>query len=611
VHTLATTFFKRASELQAAPAVQFKEGRNPYQSLSWTEFSGLVKEIAYGLASIGVERGSFAAIFSPTSHYWVAADIGIMATGAASVPVYPTSSQADIEYILSNSSSSVVFVANDALVKKVLAVREKLPQLRKIILMSAPAKAKAASDVEYDRELVITMDELLNAGRQLQQAQPKLIDQRVSNTTLEDAATVIYTSGTTGTPKGVLLTHHNIVSVLEDLIKVIPINKDDVYLSFLPLSHVFERVCGEFYWLHSGGVNAFAEGMETVAKNMAEVQPTMILVVPRVLDRIYSKVKSGIEGGSSKARKLITWALDVATENVRLQSAKEKPGPLLAMKHRLAERLVLNKLRSRIGERLRLIVSGGAPATREVIEFFNAVGICTVEGYGLTETTAPASVNRPELIKPGTVGKYLPSVKAKIAEDGEILISGPTVFRGYLHNDHATREAFDGEWFRTGDIGTIDGDGYIKITDRKKDLIVNSSGKNIAPQRIEAILKSIPLVVQAVVFGDKRKTLVALLTLDEHAAIEYARERGWSCEDYASLSECPQLLRFLRAEIDDRSHGLADYERIRKFAVLPQDLSVEHGELTATLKVKRNVVAENYRDLINSLYREDLVSSGR
>jgi long-chain acyl-CoA synthetase len=611
MHTLATTFFNRASELADAPAVQFKEGRSPYQTLSWTQFSGLVKEIAYGLASIGIDRGSAAAIFSPTSHLWVAADIGIMSAGAASVPVYPTSSQSDVDYILNNSDSSVVFVANESLLKKVLAAREKLPQLKKIILMSQDTKKKTASESESAGELVITWNQLLESGRKLQQSQPKLIDDRVAQSKLEDPATVIYTSGTTGTPKGVLLTHSNIVSVLEDLIKLIPINKDDVYLSFLPLSHVFERVCGEFYWLHSGGTNAFAEGLETIAKNMAEVQPTMILVVPRVLDKIYSKVKSGIEGGSSKARKLINWALEIGTEVMRLQSHKEKPGPVLSMKYRLADRLVLRKLRSRIGSRLRLVVSGGAPATREVIEFFNAVGILTVEGYGLTETTAPASVNRPELIKPGTVGKNLPSVKVRTAEDGEILISGPTVFKGYLKNDEATREAFDGEWFKTGDIGTIDGDGYIRITDRKKDLIVNSSGKNIAPQRIEGILKSIPLVSQAIVFGDKRKTLVALLTLDEQAATELAREHGWPCDDYATLAECPQLNRYLRSEIDDRSHGLADYERVRKFGVLPQDLSVENGELTATLKVKRNVVAENYKDVINSLYREDLVRSGR
>lgn len=610
MQTLATTFFNRASELGAATAVMFKEGRNPYQSLSWTDFSGLVKEIAFGLASLGLQRGSFAAIFSPTSYQWVAADLGIIASGAASVPVYPTSSQSDVKYILDNSKASVVFVANDALLKKVLAAREELPNLKRVVLMSQP-KGKAASAENAPAEFVMTWDELLEAGRKFEKEQPKLIDERVAQSTLEDAATVIYTSGTTGTPKGVLLTHTNIVSVLEDLKSIIPITKDDVYLSFLPLSHVFERVCGEFYWMHSGGANAFAEGLEAVAKNMAEVQPTMILVVPRVLDRIYSKVKSGIEGGSTKARKLITWALEIGTTIVQLQARKDKPGPILAMKHKMADRLVLSKLRSRIGERLRLVVSGGAPATREVIEFFNAVGICTLEGYGLTETTAPASVNRPDLIKPGTVGLNLPSVNIRTAEDGEILISGPSVFKGYLDNEEATKEAFDGEWFRTGDIGTIDGDGYVRITDRKKDIIVNSSGKNIAPQRIEAILKTIPFVVQAVVFGDKRKTLVALLTLDEHAATEFAREHGWTCDDFATLAQCPQLLHYIRAEIDDRSHGLADYERVRKFAILPQDLSVENGELTATLKVKRNVVAENYKDLISSLYKEDLVTSGR
>jgi long-chain acyl-CoA synthetase len=279
----------------------------------------------------------------------------------------------------------------------------------------------------------------------------------------------------------------------------------------------------------------------------------------------------------------------------------------------LAERLVFQKLRARIGRRLRLVVSGGAPATREVIEFFNAIGIPTLEGYGLTETTAPVSVNLLSKGKPGTVGPALPSVQIKTAEDGEIMIKGPGVFKGYFKAEEPTKEAFDAEgWFHTGDIGTIDDDGYLKITDRKKDLIVNSAGKNIAPQKIEAILRTVPIISQAIVFGDKRKTLVALLTLDEHATSELAHEKGWTFSSFEQLTIMPQLKKYLQAELGERSRKLADYERVRNFHILSHELSVEKGELTATLKVKRNEVAKNYREQIDKLYKEEsLVGSNR
>lgn len=580
--------------------------------MSWTDYAALVKELAFGLAALNVDSGSSVAIFSANSIYWVAADIATICNGGISVPIYPTSSQSDIQYILENSEAQIVFVQNEELCKKVLAVK---PQstLSKIVLLNRPKQEMTelaqALGLPAQQSLIITFEQLLALGRELKKSQPNLVDERLTRTKSSDLATIIYTSGTTGTPKGAGLTHSNILSLIESVKQVLPVDENTVYLNYLPLSHVFERVCGEFYWMTCAGEYAFAESIEAMGKNLAELQPTMILVVPRVMDRIYSKVRIGIEGASGRRKKLINWSIAVGKDVVRTKADGRNLSAFLQAKHWLAEKLVLGKLREKIGPRLNLVVSGGAPASAEPIEFFNAIGIDTLEGYGLTETSAPACVNRRGKVKIGTVGPTLPSVDLKIGEDGEILLKGPSIFDGYYKNNEATADAFEDGWFKTGDIGELDRDGYLKITDRKKDLIVNSAGKNIAPQRIEAILKTVPFVSQAVVFGDKQKALVALLTLDEQAAIEYGREQNWEFNSYADLLKLPKLNQFLRKEIQSRSHQLADYEVVKRFAVLPEELSVEAGELTATLKIKRNVVASRYKSVVDALYKDENVDA--
>lgn len=610
--SLAATFFGRVNSLGDIPAVRFKEGRGEYQDLTWTQYGQMIMEMAYGLASLGLEPKQCTAIFANNSHLWVASDFATISNGAISVPIYPTSSSSDIAFILSNSESRFVFVQNDKLLKKIVAVRDQLPQLKKIVVFQQTDAAdvsevgvKAGLDTETAKELLLSVDSLRGLGRDFRSQTPNLVEHRTNATKPQDVATIIYTSGTTGTPKGVSLTHKNIATVVADLPNLLPVGPDDVYLSYLPMSHVFERVCGEFYQLSCGGVVAFAESIELMAKNLGEVQPTMILTVPRVLDRIYGKVKSGIEGASGRARKLIDWSIYQGKEAIRTR-AQGKPLSIgLRAKLWLAEKLVFKKLRQRIGPRLRLVVSGGAPATPHVIEFFNAIGITTVEGYGLTETAAPASVNLFGKVKIGSVGPALPSVKVKIAEDGEILLRGDSIFTGYYKNDEATKDAFDDGWFKTGDIGILDEDNYLRITDRKKDLIVNAAGKNIAPQRIEAVVKTIPFVTQAVVFGDKQKHLVALITLDEHAVSEFAREKNWHFENYHDLVTSNELTQYISKELKLRSGQLADYEQVRRFSILPEELSVEEGELTATLKIKRNVIAKKYDALIQKLFREE------
>ncbi len=607
--SLAATFFERAELLSDKEAVRYKENKSPYKSMTWTALARLVKEMAAGLTARGVEAGDRVAILSQTSHLWAAADLATISSGGVTVPIYPTSSQSDIDFILSNSGAKVVFVHGEQLLKKVLESKQEA--LATIVLVSQLNKGRSLSEFLTEQaispDFVIGLEELRQLGLSELEKNPAIVFERMEKIRYEDMATIIYTSGTTGTPKGVPLTHGNIVSVLDELKGVIPIDENDVYLSYLPMSHVFERVCGEYYWIYSGGVCAYAEGIETMAKNMAEVKPTMILTVPRVLDKIYGKVRSGIEGASGNARKLIDWALRVGAEMVDAEAKGIAPRAGLKAKHWLAEHTVFRKLRERIGPSLRLIVSGGAPATSHSIEFFNAIGITTIEGYGLTETAAPACVNLMKRKKIGTVGPALPCVEMIIADDGEILLRGSSIFKGYYGLEEATKEAFIDGWFRTGDIGIVDGDGYLKITDRKKDIIVNSSGKNIAPQKIEAILKTVPFVNQAVIFGDKRKQLVALIVLDEQAMTQHASDEGWNFNSFAELVEKPEVINMLKKEIEARSKSLAEFERVSNFHVLANDLSVEAGELTATLKIKRNVVANNYKSIIDRLYKEEKV----
>lgn len=612
--SLAALFQDRVAQSGEAVAVRFKEGKDGYKSMTWSEFGRLVDDIAFGLVELGVEPGKCAGLMANTSHHWVAVDLAILNAGAASVPIYPTSSSKDVEHIINNSGAEVLFVHNEALLLKVLKVHEHTPKLRKIVLISPPRKRsleEIAEEHGIARDTILMLDELCELGAKHREQHPEEIKHRVSRIAPDHLATIIYTSGTTGTPKGVMLMHSTIMAVVRDLPAVIPISADDTYLSFLPLSHVFERVCGEFYWLLNGSAIAFAEGMEHLPKNLQEVQPTIMLVVPRLLDKIYAKVMSGIQGGSPRAQKLIHWALAVGREIVWHRAEGKPIRAGLEAKYWVAEKLVFAKLRERIGRNLRIIISGGAPGTPEVIEFFNAVGINVLEGYGLTETAAPTNVNRVHKNKVGTVGPTLPCVEVKIAEDGEILFRGPSIFTGYFKDDDHTREVFSDGWFHTGDIGFIDKDGYLKITDRKKDLIVNSAGKNIAPQKIEAILRTVPFVSQAVVFGDKKKTLVALLTLEEQPAMEFARDRGWNVNSFEELTSLTAFKRHIKHEIAERSHHLADYEQVRNFAILPHEFSVENGELTATMKIKRNVLKQRYAELVESLYREDnaLVSS--
>ncbi len=596
---LAQAFFTRARQLPNMPALMFKDKGNgsAYQKMTYADFNGLVKSIFNGLKARFDLKNCACAIYSQNCLNWVASDIAVMSMGGFTVPIYPTSSNTDIDYIIDHCRPQVLFVQNVDMLKKI----EVLPSVKSVKLI-----VLFEDNQNYTNNLNLPV---CNLSQLTSENQPtdldRIINDTIDNIKANDLATVIYTSGTTGCPKGVSLTHKHILSVLKCFQGIIPITKEEIYLSYLPLSHVFERICGEFYWFYAGGIYAFASGVDTVGKNIVEVEPSMLLVVPRVLEFIVAKVQSGINGAKPSLRKLIEWGINTGKENFKYKSSGKKPPMLLNLKYKIADKLVLSKLRSKISSKLRLVVSGGAAGNGSCIEFFNAIGITTIEGYGLTETCAPVTVNLPNFNKIGTVGLPLPGVELKLNNENEIMVRGDSIFSNYYNNIAATKEVIDHDgWFKTGDIGTIDQDGFVKITDRKKDLIVNSAGKNIAPQRIENELKKIDLLSQVIVFGDKQKYLGALITLKPDKLESFANDNNLTNDK--DIYKNQLLYDYIKSQIKRVCLNLADYEAVKRFYVLDHDLSVEASELTATMKVKRNVIAQKYKHIVEALFNDNV-----
>ncbi len=446
-------------------------------------------------------------------------------------------------------------------------------------------------------------NETSDLGSQFLEKNPDYVTKAMQNVDRSDWATIIYTSGTTGEPKGAVLTHGNFLSNIEDVISVIDLYSEDTYLSFLPLSHVFERMAGHFLSNHQGAAVAYAESIDTVAENMLEIRPTVMVSVPRLYEKIYARIIENVEMGSPVKRKIFYWSIGVGRKYVH-HIMKKQPIPFaLNARFKIAKKLVFDKLSERVGGRLRFFVSGGAPLSAEIAEFFASAGLIILEGYGLTETSPVISVNLLDNFKFGTVGPPLPSVEVKIAEDGEILTRGPHVMVGYFKKEEATKEVIDEEgWFHTGDIGLIDEDGFLKITDRKKNIIVTSGGKNIAPQPIENALTTTQYIEQAVVIGDKRKYCTAIIVPALEAVKNWAAEQGKTVNTYEDVLKLEGLRELIRQEIDKVNANLARYETIKNFIFAREPFSIDSGELTPSLKVKRNVVEQHYRQEIDQMY---------
>lgn len=577
------------------PMLQYKT-EGAYKSITYDEYRRQVERFAFGLAALGMQRGDRLSIIAENRPEWVIADMAMVILGIVNVPIYPTLTPKQIEFIYNDSGIRMAIVSNQMQLAKVLKARPQVKSLERIAVMSE--KGVAAS------EDVLTFSRIYEMGDAHAKQHPDLLRQSIARVKPDDLLTFIYTSGTTGNPKGVMLTHRNLVSNITSSADTIPFGETDVLLSFLPLCHSFERMAGYYTTMACGVTVAYAESVETVRDNLLEVHPTVVTTVPRLFERIYNRLMKQIESSPPARQKIFHWAVAVGKEMASAKRSGKVPA-FLKLQHGMASRLVYSKLKERTGGRIRFFVSGGAALPKMLGEFFEAVGIQILEGYGLTETSPVLTVNRLDDYKFGTVGKPIAGVEIKIAEDGEILARGPNIMLGYYNNKKATEEVIDRDgWFHTGDIGHFDEGGHLMITDRKKHLFVSSGGKNIAPQPIENLFLASKYIDQFVLIGDGRMFLTALIVPEFEVLKEYARQNGILFSSDKDLARSASIKEMYRKEIEGIQKDLPAFERVRRFELLETALTVESGEITPTLKVKRKVVEEKFADLIERMYSD-------
>ncbi len=574
--------------------VKYKKDKDePYVDVAWQELERLVFSFASGMIGLGMEAGDRLAILSFNRLEWIVADLGTMLAGGIVVPIYHTNTPDQCAYIIQDAGARFVVVEDTVQLAKVLTTIERLENLAHIILMRGETPAAA--------EKVVSFGELLNRGEK--QDRSREFRNREKQVTLDDMATIVYTSGTTGPPKGCMISHRNIASVLESIHELIRIEpRTNLSLMILPISHLYPRVSGYYYNIFMNIPFAIAESLDTLGKNMLEARPTYFTSVPRIFEKLHDRIISTADKGSLLKRTIFNWAMKIGRERSRKISAHQAPGINFVLKFGIADRLVFRKIRDMLGGRIQFAVSAGAPLSADVGEFVQSLGIRVLEFYALTETITGTMTTFDES-RFGTVGKPMPGCEVSLAEDGEILIRGNN-FMGYYNRPDLTKELIKEGWVYTGDVGRWDGEGFLIITDRKKDLIITSGGKNIAPQLIENMLKRIPLVSLVMVYGDKRNYLTALITLDRTETAALAKERGWKSATYEELIRSPEINSEIGKGVDRVNQELARYETIKKFVILPREFTQEDGEITPTLKLKRKPICEKYRRLLDSMYDE-------
>jgi long-chain acyl-CoA synthetase len=588
--TLNELFFTAARTWNKPDAMQVRvDGK--WQPISHATIVERVRRIALGLTTLGVTRGDRVAILSENRPEWAMADYACLTAGFTDVPIYATLPAEQIPYLLDDSGAVAIFVSTQAQAAKVASIRKRVPRLRHVIALDETAR----------RDVDLTLRDLEAKGASIDTVERAAEYERIAMSVApDDLATIIYTSGTTGNPKGVMLSHDNIHSTVQATCRVVPI-ENDVAISFLPLCHIFERM-GDYWFFTTGTSISYVDNFDLVPQAMQEIRPTIALSVPRLYEKMYARVLENALAGGAVKKRIFFWARAVADRWADEKLAGREPGLSLAAQYSLAQKLVFSKLKARTGGRMRFFVSGGAPLAPEINKFFYAAGLTILEGYGLTETSPVIGVNTPANFRIGTIGKPIDGVEVKIAADGEILTRGPHVMKGYFNKPDATAEAIDAEgWFHTGDIGVLE-DDFIRITDRKKDIIVTAGGKNIAPQPIENMVKTNKYVSQAVMIGDRRKFPVLLVVPNYEQLEKWAKLKNIIWTDRSQLLTMPTVHAKVDQEVRSNLTGLAPFEMPKKIALLGSDFSVEGGELTPTLKVKRRVIEKNYKSLIDSLY---------
>ncbi|MCB9057203.1 MAG: long-chain fatty acid--CoA ligase [Calditrichae bacterium] len=592
--SIGEMFFAKRNESPDNTAYMYKES-GEWKSVSFREVTDKVEKLAAGLAASGIKKGDKVAIVSANCLEWAMVDYATVSLGAILVTIYPSLLKEQVQYILNDSESKAVFAQDDIQAEKVDEIRKKVKTLESFIIID-----EKNSDIKDPWK---GFNSIIDDGTEFLQKDDKYVSNAVAGITRNDWLTLIYTSGTTGEPKGAILTHGNLLSNIEAGLKRLTVGPTDTFLSFLPLSHVFERMAGHYLAYYSGAKIAYAESIDTVPINMGEIKPTVMASVPRLYEKMYARVLESVELGSGLKQKIFHWAVGVGREYINKIMYKKPVGATLQYKRNIAYKLVFSKLAERVGGKIRFMISGGAPLSGEIAEFFGAAGIMILEGYGLTETSPLISVNTLDDFRYGTVGQPAPGVDVRIEEDGEISAKGPNIMVGYYKKEADTKEVLDDDgWFHTGDIGHLDEDGFLKITDRKKNILVTAGGKNIAPQPIENIMITSKYIEQFMMIGDRRKFCSAVIVASEDPLKKWADAKGLNYSGFSELVKLPGVQELVRAEIDRLSAGLASYETIKKFFMAPAPFTIESDELTPSLKVKRKVVLEKYAKEIDALY---------
>ncbi len=592
-----TEVFKNRSQKYKNRLAAEKKKSGKWEKMTWSEYYDRARFLGIGLYSLGIKKGDMVAILSENCLEWIVTDMGALGIGAVVVPVYTTLVAEEVKYIVENSESKVIFVENKMQLDKILSFVDEVKSLEKIVVFNN-------RDAKNSHPEVISFEELLASGKDGIE-KPALFETLAAEVAPEDLATIVYTSGTTGVPKGAMITHKNIMAVIRSLDSIIPkfAYDTDQTVPLLPLSHVFERVAGHFYGMYVGLTASYAESIDTFVVDVKEKRPTVVLAVPRVCEKVYQRILGQVEEQPEWKQKMFHWGYNVGLEISALRE-KKKPIPLfLGLQYKLAYNLIFKKLADALGGRVRWMTASGAPTSRDIILFFNASGITVIEGYGMTESCAPATMSSLSDYKIGTVGKPLPGVDIKIAEDGEILVKGDNVFAGYWKMEKETKNAFtDDGYLMSGDIGKFDEDGFLLITDRKKDLIITSGGKNVAPQKIEGIFKFDPLFAQFIVVGERKKFLSALININLEQAQRLAAQQGVAFDKPQDLLDNKAFLKIVDEHVAEKNQKLARYETIKKYRIIRDEFSQEGGELTPSLKMKRNVIYKKYDGLIDTMY---------
>ncbi|MCA1834652.1 MAG: long-chain fatty acid--CoA ligase [Actinomycetota bacterium] len=593
--TVIGMFLERTAATPEAVAFRVKAD-DQWMPITWKEYERDVRRVAGGLRSLGVDRGDKVAILSLNRPEWHVADIAIEALGGVTVPIYVTNSPPQVSYITGHSESKVIFLENAGQLQKILHTRNDLPHLVKAVVIDM--------DGVTTDDFVMSYEDLLLAGDAYNNEQPWGVEEHIKLVEPDDLATLVYTSGTTGPPKGAMLTHRNITFTVDTLNRVLPGSTDDRKLSYLPLSHIAERVTSHFLGIYQGAETWFAQSIDTLAADLRDCKPTIFFGVPRVWEKFYTGITAMLENLPAEQKDMAEQAIQLGLKRVEATQAGTSLPPELEEKYQEADQRLFALARGALGlDQHKALVSGAAPINPDVLRFFHAIGLPVAEVYGQTEDNGPTSINRVDKIKIGTVGPPIDGVQVKIADDGEILVKGGNVGPGYYKDPIATKELIDEDgWMHSGDIGELDEDNYLRITDRKKDLIITAAGKNIAPQVIENMLKYSPWISQSVVIGDRRPYLVAIITLDEEKVTQFAQQKSIAFSSFAELTQHPDIQQLVEHAVHEVNQQLARVEQIKKWTVLDRDFLQEHEEMTPTMKVRRKAINEKYADAIESMY---------